>query len=115
MCLCLQGDDTLHLLDVIEVRSSVVGRRELLYLRTLAEGHIVLVCRQYLVWILLCCLLDHLEQRRLHFLAVDDEGTAEYLMAAVLRVYLCEAEELRVSQRTSQLLCHIVEVCYFLL
>ena len=114
VCLSLQGDDTLYLLNVIEIRSRVVSRGELLYLRTLTECHIILVCRQYLVRILLCCLLNHLEQRRLHLLTIDDECATEYLVAAVLRVNLCEAKELRVSQRTAQLLCNIIEVCYFL-
>ena len=69
-------------------------RCELLHNRTLRESHIVFVCRENLVRVLLCCLLDHSEQRRLHLLAVDDERTAEDLVAAVLRVDLCETENL---------------------
>ena len=42
--------------------------------------------------------LDQTEQRRGHRLAVDDELTVEYLVAAVLRVDLREAEHLAVGQ-----------------
>ena len=64
--------------------------------------------------ILLCRLLDHVEERRLHLLAVDDEHTAEYLVAAVLRVDLREAENLRVGQRAAELFLNLVQILYFL-
>ena len=64
--------------------------------------------------IFLRCLLNHAEERRFHLLSVDDEHTAEYLVAAVFGVNLGEAEYLRVGQRPSQLLLHVVKVVYFL-
>ena len=82
--------------------------------RALREGHIVLVRAQYLVGILFCRLLNHVEKRRFHLLSVDDEHAAEYLVAAVLRVNLGEAEYLGVGQRPSQLLLYLVKVLYFL-
>ena len=62
--------------------------------------------------ILFCCLFNHVEQARLHLLAVDDELSAEYLVATMLRVNLCEAENLAVSERSSQLFLHVVKVLY---
>ncbi len=114
MCLRLQRDNALHVFHLEVVRRRLVCRCELLHNRSLRERHVVLVCRENLVGVLLCRLLDHGEERTFHLLAVDDEHTAENLVAAVLRVDLCEAEHLRVGQRSAQLLLDFVQVFYFL-
>ena len=62
----------------------MVGGSELLYNRTLCKGNVVFVCRDYLVGILLCGALNHLEERRGHLLAINDECTTENFVAAVL-------------------------------
>ena len=54
--------------------------------------------------------LDHGEEARLFFLAVDDEGAAENLVPAVLGVDLCEAENLAVGERTVQFFLHFVQI-----
>ena len=72
----------------------MVGRSKLLDDRPLREGHVVLVGRENLVGVLVGGLLDHIEKRRLHLLAVDDKLSAEDLVAAVLRVDLCKTENL---------------------
>ena len=84
MCLGLQRDNALDVLNTEIVRRRLVFRGKLLDDRALRESHVILVCTQNLVRILLCRLLDHVEERRLHLLAVDDEHTAENLVAAVL-------------------------------
>ena len=114
MGLGLQRDDTLDIFHAEVVAGRLVGRCELLDHRALCEGHIVLIGRQYLVRILQSGLLDHLEEARLHFLTVDDERTAEDFVAAVLRVDLCETEDLRVGQRPAVLLLNLVQVLHLL-
>ena len=110
MGLGLQRDNALHLLHLIVVGFGMGGRREEFHLGTLAECHVVLVGREYAVGVFLCGLLDHLEQAALLLLSVDDEGTAEDLVAAVLAVDLCETEYLGVCQGTAQLTLHLVQV-----
>ena len=107
-------DNAVHLLNPVEVRFGMVGRCEQLHLWAAAEGHVVLVGRQYMVGVLLRGLLDHLEQAALFLLAVDDEGTAEYLVTAVLAVDLCKTEYLGVCQVATQLTLHTVQVLYLL-
>ena len=46
-------------------------------------------------------LFYHGKERRLHFLAVNDECAAENLMTTVLGVYLCKAEDFAVGERAS--------------
>ena len=60
------------------------------------------------------CLLNHGKERAFHLLAVDDEGAAENLVAAVLRVDLGKAEDFRVGQPASVLLLQSVQVFYLL-
>ena len=114
MCLCLQRDYTLHFLHLIVVGLGMCGRCKELHLGTLAECHVVLVGRQDAVGVLLCGLLDHLEQAAFLLLAVNYEGPTEDLVAAVLTVDLCKAEHLRVGQGTAQLTFHLVQVLNFL-
>ena len=64
--------------------------------------------------ILLCRFLNHLKQRRLHFLPVDDERAAENLMTAMLGVDLRKTEYLRIRQLTPQLAFHLMQVFDFL-
>ena len=91
----------------------MIGRSELFYHRTFGKGYVVFVSRDNLVRIFLCSFLDHLEQRRLHFLSVDDERTTENFVAAVFRVNLCETEYFRVSQFAAQILFHLHQVVHF--
>ena len=54
--------------------------------------------------------LDHREERSLPLLPVDDEGSPEDLVSAVLGVHLREAEELAVGQGASESLGELLEV-----
>ena len=92
----------------------MVFRRKLFHHRPLCKSHVVLVCRNDFMRIFLCSFLNHLEQRRLHFLPVDDERTAENLMTAMLGIDLCETEHLRIRQLTPQLAFHLMQVFDFL-
>ena len=94
----LDRDHALELLDSEVVRRVVRRGRELLDGRPLQESAVVLIGRHDAARMLLGRTLDQTEQRRGHRLAVDDELTVEYLVAAVLRVDLREAEHLAVGQ-----------------
>ena len=59
-------------------------------------------------------LLDECEEAGGALLTVDDKRAAEDLVTAVLRVDLCEAEDLGVSQRPSVLLFYLMEIFDFL-
>ena len=87
----------------------VLGR-ELLYNGAFGKGHIVLVGRDDMMGVLLGGLLDHLEEAAFLLFAVDDEGAAENLVAAVFAVDLCKAEHFAVGELAAQLLFHVVEV-----
>ena len=113
MCFGFQRDDTLHLLDGEEVAGCLVGRSKLLHDWSLCESHVVFICGQYLVRVLLRRFLNHGEERRFHFFSVDDECSSEYFVAAVLGVDLCKAEHLRVGQLSAQLLFYRVEIFDF--
>ena len=113
MGLGLQRDDTLHFLHLEIVAGALVFRGKLLDDRTLRESYVILIGRENLVGILFCGLLNHVEEARLHLLAVDDEHTAENLVAAVLGVDLGKTEDFGVGQRTAQLLFHLMQVFYF--
>ena len=63
--------------------------------------------------IFLCSLLNHREERRGHFLTVDDESTTEDFVTAVFRVELRKAEYFRVSELAVKLCLNIVEVLDF--
>ena len=62
----------------------MVGGCKLLYYRALCKGYVIFIRRDYLVGILLCCTLNHLEKRRGHLLPVDDECSAKDFVTAVL-------------------------------
>ena len=59
--------------------------------------------------------LDPLEQRLFLLFTIDNEGTVEDFVAAVLRVYLREAEHLRVGKLATDLTAYVVKVFYLLL
>ena len=113
MCLGLERDHALYVLNLEEVACRLILGCKLLHDGSLSERHVVLVSRENLVRVLVGGLLDHLEERALHLLTVDDERAAEDLMTAVLRVDLCETKDLAVGQRTAYLLLHIVEILDF--
>ena len=115
MSLGLQRNHALDILHLEEIACSLVGRSKLLDDRTLREGHVVLVGRENLVGVLVGGLLDHIEKRRLHLLAVDDKLSAEDLVAAVLRVDLCKAKDFAVGKRTSVLFLQLVEISHLVL
>ena len=108
----LERDDALHLFHSEIVGGGLVFRGELLHDGALCERHIVFIGGENLVGILLGGFLDEGEERRLHLLAVDDEGAAENLVAAVLGVDLGEAEHLGVGEGTAQLGGHVVQIYY---
>ena len=91
----------------------MVFRGKLFHHGAFGESHVVFVGRNDFMRILLRGLLDHGEERRRHFFAVDDKRAAENLVSAVFRVDLGEAKHFRVGQLTSQLLLHAVEVFDF--
>ncbi len=70
----------------------MIGRRELLYYRSFGKCYIIFISGNNLVGIFSSRFLDHLEQGRLHFLTINNECSAEYLMAAMLGIDLREAE-----------------------
>ncbi len=115
MGLSLEGDDTLDVLHLEVIACGLVGWGELLDDRTLCESHIIFIGRENLVRVLLGGLLDHVEKRRLHLLAVDDKLTAEDLVAAVLRVDLSETEDFAVGERTPVLFLQLVEISHLVL
>ena len=106
MRLGLDADDALDGLHAEPVAGRVVGGCELLHDGSFGEGHIIFICGDDLVRVLLRCALDHLEKAAGHLLAVDDEGAAEDLVAAVFAVDLCEAEDLGVRELAAQLPFH---------
>ena len=114
MRLGLDGDDALNVLDDEVVARRVVLRSKLLDDGALRKGYVVLVGRDNLVGVFLGRLLDHGEERRRHFLAVNDERTAENLVTAVLGVDLRKAEHFGVGQFAAQLLLDVVQVVDFL-
>ena len=110
MGLGLERDDALHGLHAEVVGRRLVFRGKLLDDGSLGEGHVVLVGGEDFARILAGGLLDHVEERRLHLLAVDDEGASKDLVAAMLGVDLSETEDLAVRERASVLLLYLVEV-----
>ena len=112
MGLGLERDDALDRLHLEVVGGRLVFRCKLLDHRTLGKRHVVAVGRDDLARMLLGRLLDQREEARLALLAVNDKLTAEDLVAAVLRVDLREAEDLRVGERTPVLLLDLVQIFY---
>ena len=108
----LERDNALDILDHEVVARALVCRSKLLHNRSLREGHIIFIGRQDMMRILLGSLLDHGKQRRGHLLAVNYKGSAEYLVAAMLRIDLSEAKHLRVGKFATKLSLHIVKVFY---
>ena len=114
MGLGLQRDDALDGLHLEEVGRGLVLGSELLHDGALGKGHIIFVSGKYLTRMILRRLLDEGEEARRTLLAVDDERTAEDLVAAVLRIDLRKAKDLTVGERTSVLLLNLMEVGYLL-
>ena len=114
MGLGLEGDHALHLLHLEPVAGRLVFGGKLLHHRSLRKGHVVLIGRQNLIGVLLGGALDHREEARLLLLAVDDEGTTENLVAAMLRVNLGETKDFRVGQRTAVGLFYLVQILHFI-
>ena len=115
MSLRLQRNHTLDVLHLEVIGLRVIGRSKLLDYRTFGKRHVVLVGRDYLVRILLCSLLDHLEEARFLLFAIDDEGAAEDFVTTVFRVDLCKTEHLAVCQLASQVGLHLLQVVHLLL
>ena len=114
MGLGLQRYDAVNIFYTEPVGCALVDGCELLNLGTLGEGHVVLVGRENLSGILLRCFLDEVEERRLHFLAVNNKSSAENLVAAVLAVNLRETEDFAVGERAAILFLQTVQVLYLL-
>ena len=87
----------------------------MLYRRSFIERYVIFISGNQLIRVLGGSLLDQVEQGTFFFLAVDDEYTSEYFMAAVFRGYLGETEHLAIGQLTSQLLAYLVQVSDLLL
>ena len=64
--------------------------------------------------VLLGRFLYHLEEGRLFLFTIDDKGTAEYLVPAMLTIDLSEAEDLAVGELPAELTFHFVQVFYLL-
>ena len=114
MCLSLDADNTLYVANNEIIACAVVLRGKLLNNGPLGKRYIIFIGGDDLMGILLCSLLNHLEEAALLLLAVDDERTTEDLVTAVLTVNLCEAKHLTVCKLAAQLLLHIMQVLYFL-
>ena len=110
MSLCLDRDDGVYVFDFEEVSLVLGGWRELFDLRSEDEGDVVFVSRDQAVGVGFRGLLDEREERVGHLLAIDDEGAVENLVAAVLRVYLCEAVHLAVGEAAANLLAYTFQI-----
>ena len=87
---------------------------ELFHDGTFGKSHIVLIGRNDTVGIFFRGTLNHLEERGLLLLAVDDERAAEDFVATVLGVDLGKAEHFAVGERTAELALHLMEILYLL-
>ena len=111
----LQRDDALDVFHSKIVARRLVAGCKLLHHGPAGKGNVVFISRENLVWVFLGCLLDKGKEARLHLLAVYDKRAAEYLVAAVLRVDLGEAEYLGVGKRAPQLAFNLVQILNFFL
>ena len=66
-----------------------------------------------MVWVFLGRLLNHGEERRRHFLAINNERATKYFVTAVLRVDLCKAKHLRVGELAAELLFYAMQIFNF--
>ena len=111
--------ETQHAVDGLadeEVRLITRGRSELLQLlRPIDEGYIILVGGDQVIGVGSAGILDHREEATLFLLTIEDEGTPEDLMTAVLAIDLREAEEFAVGQGTPQTLAELLKVGNLLL
>ena len=114
MCFGLQGDNTLDILHLEIIACTLILWSKLLNHRALCKSNIIFVCRENFVRILLRGFLNHGKEWTLHFLTIDNECATENLVTAMLRVDLCKAENLWVSQRTTILLLQTVQILYLL-
>ena len=113
MCLGLDADHAFNIADNEIVACAVVGGSKLLNYGTFRKSHIVLVRRNNFVRILLSGFLDHLEEAAFLLFSVNDECSAENLVAAMLAVDLCETEDLAICEFSTQLVFHVVQIGNF--
>ena len=92
----------------------MAGGSKLFHHGALCKSHIVLVGREDTVGILLSGLLDHLEERALLLLAINDECASKDFMPAMLTIDLCESKHLAIGELSSQLLLHPMQIVYLL-
>ena len=96
-----------------EVGSVGVLGIELLNFRTLYKGHIILIGRYEAVGVHFRGLFDKAEERRWFLYAVDNESAVEYFVAAVFGVYLREAENFAVGERTAKFFSEFAQILLF--
>ena len=106
----LDADNTLDVANHEVVARGVVLWCKLLNDGSLGESHIVFICRNDVVRILLSGLLNHSEEAAWHFLSIDDEGTTENLVTAMLTIDLCKAKHFGVCQLATELLFYLMEI-----
>ena len=114
MCFSLNADDALDVLYNEIVARGVVCWCKLLDNWTFGKSHVVLICRNNLMGVLLCRFLNHLEKRRWLFFAIDDEGAPEYLVAAVFGICLCEAKDFGIREFPPEAFLDAMQVVDFL-
>ena len=91
----------------------MILRSELLDNRSFSKSDIILIGRNDVMGVLVSRFLYHLEQGRLFFFAIDDKGSAKYLVSAMLTIDLSEAKDLAVSEFPAELTFHLMQVFYF--
>src|SRR5690606_18530087 len=84
----LQRDDSVDLTGFEKVCLMLRIRSKLLHFWSADKGHIVFVRRSNPVRVLLRSFFDQLKKRLRLLFPIDDKGTIEDLVAAVLGVYL---------------------------
>ena len=79
-----QANHTLNIANDKVVACGMILGGKLLYDGTFGKGHIILIGRDDVMRILLSRALYHLEETAFHLFSVDNEGSAKYLMTAML-------------------------------
>ena len=108
--LSLEADDTLNVADNEIVARAVILRGKLLHDRSFSKSDIIFISGNDMMRILLGRLLNHLEEGRLLLLAIDDKGSTEDFVSAMLAVNLGKTKDLAISKFTAKLTFHLMQI-----